>query len=210
MKLPENKRDRAMVLILAGIGALAVLYAVFQLALKPFISSWRGAADSMREIEAKLAEADAELAKVLENRKRFNEISAELDHISREYVLQPVLGTFLLGVQDKLEGYAQTSGVKLDSVREIGIVDLIPSKGKTERMFRSYGVQVTGFASFRSLIRFLQQLEANNPYLCVASITISSRQEEPETHRVSLTIQWPVWKDLTIPPSLQEANPDAL
>jgi len=194
MKLPENKKERLQVFVLIGIGVAAVLYAMTQLVVMPFFASKQELRSSLQTKKAKLEKAERELNFAPKIKTEFDSVTGELDTIIRAHVLRPILGSYLVGVSETLEMQARSCNIKLDEVQEIGVREP-PRTGKkatVARAFKAYAVQVSVKASYEQTAAFLRKLEDMNPYLCVSDVRITGQPDSPETHRVTLRIEWPI------------------
>lgn len=206
MKLPEDKKERAKILALIAVGAVGVLYMVIQVGITPLLKSKQAKIARIQELKEELKKARREIDQVPRNRKKNYEGLLRIKEVSEKYALHPRLGNFLLVVTDILEKRAEKLGIELESIREIGISEIPQnsSKGK-ENAFKSYGVSVALTCSFHDVICFLREIESSNPYLCIFGLGITGQPEEnPEKHRVSFNVQWPIWADYEMPARIEE------
>lgn len=194
MKLPENKKDRIQVFVLIGIGVIAVLYAIAQLLVSPYMASKQKLRDTLQQQKDKLEKANRELNFAPTIKAEFDTVIAELDRIRETHVLRPILGSYLVGVSETLEAQARTFNIKLDEISEIGIRELprASKKDASIRNFKSYAVQVSAKVSYEQASSFLRSLEELNPFLCVSDIQIKGQAENPEQHRFTIRIEWPI------------------
>lgn len=195
MKLPATKKERAQILVLLGIGGLAIFYALVQLAAKPLWSYRAKLVEERARIQEKMDKASQDLRKMALLERERDELAAELNTMSSNYVLQPILGSYFVAVNDSLERLARTQGIRLKTgaIKEVGLLE-IPGKNKdrSPRIFRPYSLRLEGVATFAALCAFLERLEQDNPLLCVTEIQVTGQPEDPEHHRVSLRLEWPV------------------
>ncbi len=202
MKLPENKKDRIQVFVLIGIGFVAVLYAIVQLVISPYLASKQKLRETLRQKQEKLEKAQRELNFAPNIKTEFDSVTAELDKIIEANVLRPILGSYLVGVSETLETQARLCSIKLDEITEIGIREL-PRAGKKDtavRNFKSYAVQVTATVSYEQATSFMNKLEELNPYLCISDIRLTGQTENPERHRLVMRIEWPIETDFSKEP----------
>lgn len=194
MKLPENKKDRIQVFVLIGIGVVAVLYAITQLVVSPYLASKQKLRETLQQKKDKLEKAQRELNFAPNIKAEFDSVIAELDKLREAYILRPILGSYLVGVSETLEAQARALNIKMDEVSEIGIREL-PRAGKkdvTVRNFKSYTVQVSAKVSYEQATSFITKLEELNPYLCISDIHIKGQTENPEQHQLIIRIEWPI------------------
>ncbi len=192
MKLPTNSRERAQALTLLGLGALAVLYAVVQLGIMPVLRSNREARVLLQNLREKTRKARIELATQHETRMQHDQITAEIEALSEQFVLKPVLGSYDLGAREMIENAVKDTGFQVASLVETSFQEMPPKKTQTPYAFRGYGMQVRGTASYHDLILVLRRIETRNPFLTITELTISPQAEDPERHRVAFQVVWPV------------------
>ena len=131
----------------------------------------------------------------------YRRLQVEIGAAVSNDIIQPVLGSYLLSVRDRVELMAYLTNVKLTGIQEIGLQVLPVAAGAPSRTFRSYGINVLGTAGYAQLRIFLNELELSNPYLSITEITVTGRAEDPRTHRLSVRIEWPVMIGESIPTS---------
>lgn len=193
MKLPENKKERTLVLSLIGVVTLIVLFAIVQWGLLPLL-------DSKRKMETELVKQGEQMKKARREldfapaiRKEYDDAIAQLETIRKENVLRPILGSYLVGVSEQVEATARTSGIQVEDVREIGVTDIpINIKAAAPRVFKSFAVQVSGQGSYEAITRFLREMEARNPFFFVSDISISGQADNPLFQRMSVRMEWPI------------------
>lgn len=66
---------------------------------------------------------------------------------------------------------------------------------KTAPTFARYTVEVAGEGSYADVHAFVERLEQNNPYCGVTDLTIRPLPASPESHRVTMMLEWPVLSD---------------
>lgn len=204
MKLPENKRERVLVFIMIGMGVVLLCYAVFQLGILPVLEAKKKTEAELGDYQDKLAKARKELSFASQISAEYNAAAAQIEKISSENVLRPILGSYLVGVTETLERLAREVSLKVDDVQEVGMQSF-PAKKKDgfPPAFRSYSVQAGGSGSYEQIFSFVKLVEERNPYVCVTEIRISGQGDNPERHRMSLRIEWPV----EAPPEPSSAAP---
>ena len=81
MKLPENKNERIKILAMIGIGILAVLYAILQLAVMPILDSNKS---NLKMLEDKREEQKKAKLDPKEKRKLKREKKAKAEELSKQ------------------------------------------------------------------------------------------------------------------------------
>lgn len=202
MKLPENRKERIQIFVLIGIGAVAVVYALAQLALAPVLEARQKLRETLADQQAKLEKAQRELKYAPGIQREYDAVVRQLETIRNENVLRPILGSYLVGVTEQVEAAARGNGMRVDEVKEIGIMDL-PGKAKENqqlRPFKAYAVLVNAQGSYESIWKFLQAMEGRNAFLCVTELQLSGQGENVERHRIALRMEWPIESEPEKPP----------
>lgn len=207
MNLPEDKSERAKVLVLIAIGAAAVVYAIVQLGIMPMIKAQKQGAARIIELQEALGLADLDIEQMKRDKERNKQTVQQIVDISEAHFLRPSLGAnYSLSATGIIEKHAQLAGIQLDFVREVGISEIPnPPLQTTERTLKAYTTRVTMQCGFHALSKFLEGLESDNPYLCVVGLNIAGQPaKDPENHVIVLEVQWPVWADQNTPDELAE------
>jgi hypothetical protein len=94
-----------------------------------------------------------------------------------------------------LDPLAARLGLTLQSIEESGLLDVPrPGKSTTPAFFKVYAVRVSLECGYEQMLAFLKAIEESNPYLAIVSVYVAGQEEkDPETHRVVIGVQWPVW-----------------
>jgi hypothetical protein len=132
VKLPEDRTERVKILVLIALGAVAAVYTVAIGIVKPIKTKRKERGDEIAVVQEQLQEADREIGRMMKNRKENTRILKEIIAIANEQksVLEPRLGNYLLEARDYLEAHARTADVKIESIREVGVMQL--PKPKTQ------------------------------------------------------------------------------
>lgn len=195
MKLPENKNERIKILAMIGIGILAVLYAILQLAVMPILDSNKSNLKMLEDKREEQKKMKRELSKSQRTQGEFDTVSVQVQNLSA-HVIQPLLGTYLIGIQSQLEQFANESGLPIKPANEIGFTE-IPGKNPdgSKRAIKSYGTRTTASGGYTQMVAVIRQLEAMNPLLCISELAINSQSTTPESHMHTFSIEWPVWAE---------------
>ncbi len=209
MKLPTEKRDRIMVFVLIGVGSAAVIYAATQLALRPFLGRWAKARTEQAEVQEQLTKAATELAGIARRRVEYAAVTSRVAVVAREHVLQPILGTYLLRVREMLDTYAAGCSVKIESIREVGVLQIDEKRDGFPRVFKAYGALISGTGTYDGLCRLIQKIEESNPYVCIGNIQVTGQPDNRDVHRIAFSAEWPIWKDMEAPIGEDQSAPAA-
>jgi len=193
MKMPATTNERMLMFALGGVVGLVVLIGGILWGVVPLLDSRRAMQSSLVEIGEKLKKAKRELDYAPAIQREADDAVSQMARIRAENILRPILGSYLVGVSEQIESMARSTRVRIEEIREVGVVN-IPAKGKNMSLqeFKSFVVQVNAEASFESIFQFLQKMEARNPFFCVNEIGISCQPDSPEKQRLTVRMEWPI------------------
>ena len=196
MKLPDDPKDKMKVLLLIAMGVLATVAAMAQ-GVVHLIRQENQLTEQLADIEWQSTSANENITSAENCRSKNIQTLQSIVTISETHILHPILGNYRLGASEFLERVALGSGVQLDSIQEVGILDIPKPKAKTgENLLKAYTVRISMHCGYAKIQEFVRQLESNNPYLCISSLSIIGQQDvDPESHRVVMGIQWPIWSN---------------
>ncbi len=215
MKLPENKKERVQYLILFGIVGIAVLYLGISAGIAPMLRYKKETRARIEQLNEDVRKAEQKIRNIQPDSAKNIEVLAQICDETDAFILRSELATAVAAnyfdvAKAKVERIAFNAQVALESISEAGLSEIPQNSARTTRnILRSYGIRISLKGGYKELIRLLRELEASNPYLCVSTITINGQgAAEPEIHRISLEVQWPIWADETTPNSLKQQLAD--
>ncbi|MBL7114660.1 MAG: hypothetical protein ISS35_02750 [Kiritimatiellae bacterium] len=196
MKLPDDPKDKMKVLLLITIGVLATVAAVAQGVIY-LIRQENQLSERLADLEWQTTSANENISSAENCRTKNVHTIQSIVTISETHILHPILGNYRLGASEVLERIALGSGISLDSIQEVGILDIPKPKNKTgKNVLKAYTVRISTHCGYAKLQEFIRQLELNNPYVCISTLSIIGQQDvDPESHRVVMGIQWPIWSN---------------
>jgi hypothetical protein len=193
MKLPLAKKDRLIIFSLIGVGAIVVIYVALQWGVMPLLDSKRNLEAKLIERQEKLKKAKRELDYAPGIQQDYNDVMAQIEKIKRENVFRPILGSYLVGVSEQVESAARATGVRIEDIREVGVVDLpLKAKNSALKAFKLFVVQVSIYGSYQAITRFITQMEERNPYFGVTDLSIAGQSDKPEEQRSVVQLEWPI------------------
>ncbi len=194
MKLSAEKKDRLQMFILIGFVAVGVLVAIFMFVVAPVARARKLIPRQLEEVNANLLKAEQAIASVPQNHAQYNALAAIVQTTVDDYMLQPVLGSYILEAERLIEQEALAVGVTIDSYREIGIRDLPkPPRRREGYRLRSYTVSVALKTDYDALMRLIDALERGNPFVSVLGLNVFSQPRTPQVHDVRFDVQWAIW-----------------
>lgn len=198
MRLPQDKKERIKILVIALMVLVAALNGTFMFVIKPMRAKQKAATERIIELDNQLRTARAQIARVLAEREINIGVIRDIIEITdvKGYVLRARLGNFLLSATEAMEECAKRIDVPLAAVREVG-VSSVPKAPEApgDNYFNSYNVRVNLECGLHDLVRLLREIETSSPYLCVSNLGIVSQSGTPGVHDASFDVQWPIWVD---------------
>ncbi len=217
IKLTDNPNERKKIFALMGVGGLALLYVLFVFVVQPYLSSIQTKKARVSELEEDLIwRARRDLAGVDSNMENNAALVRELLVLSEvnRVILRPSLGNYLLVASAVIKEAAQGLSISIDNINEVpapasarttapAVGGSRPPSTATAR-FTTYTVNVSLSGGMHALVEFTGRLEHKNTYLAITRLIIMENQEaDPETHFISMHIQWPIWVDNDHPRRLE-------
>ena len=206
MKLPEDRKERVKVLSLVAIGVVAVLNGLFAGVLRPHIRKQNDRRTRIAELTEQMEKGRRNISRMVKGQRRNMEVLRDILYVADEkgYILMPRLGNYLLGATEIIESSMQRAGLSGFEVREVGILQLPqPPTETVERALKSYSVHIDMECGIHDLVRLLQIIEEENPYVCISGINVEGQVGKPAAHRVGFDVQWPIWVDFETPDALR-------
>ena len=193
MKLPAAKKERAKVLVLIGMGVIVLIIVLVQLVVIPILDSRRKLHEDLAEYRSRIEKARRELRASKQIQADFDAVVGKLRAIADNYLLHPILGSYLVGVSEALDPQARDTGFTIEDLQERGIQALrLRAKETSGRAYNAYSVQLVGQGSYDEIVAFLKSVEDRNPYVCITELKVTGQPDTPERHRVTLRIEWPI------------------
>lgn len=197
MKAAEKSAsDEKMKYIVLGIiGTIAIVYALYASVFGPMQAQKVKMKETLDELDVKLQKAKQKVSRMPAMEKRIKGYSIEIYDISDKYLLKPQLGNYFIQVKEYITLVAVDSDIELTNISEVGLEDYPKSANSrlSHNTLKAYSVRLNMVGGFHALIRFLKYLETDNPYMVVESVKVSSDEEDPSAHKISMNLQWPVW-----------------
>lgn len=210
MNLPENKTERIKLLIVAVLGAGAVVYGAVYGIGKPIIGKHQQYKKDIEQISRDLNDAKLHISHMERIRTENAAIVADIREIADKYLLRSRHGNFLIGARRLIERAAERADVQVQAVGEVGISVLDRgSDDGDEPSLKAYAARAVAVCDIFELMSLLEVLETANPYLCVSRLEIMVNPKEPRRHQVSFHVQWPVWSDPAVDADLKQQLSEA-
>lgn len=206
MKL--GKKERLQLLAFGAVLALGALWALIQFVVVPMAKSRSTAKYEIIENEKKLDAGDAEVKTATGADDQARAARATLRDIDEKYILKPDYGNYLIRAQDCAKRIAAACNItNVDAVNPVGELVIPPSasppkKGQKLRV-KAYVVEVAVRATYDSLVKLFDLVDADSPYFLITGPKIAAGQD-PVLHTVTFRLYWPIWSDTKIPEDFAE------
>ena len=186
--------------ILLGLIILALLVGMLYLVGLPLLRNRREQKVELRDLTAKIRSAET-LVNQQSKARAMLEAKSETLAMIAEQMLPPEQNTFVWATE-RMAGYARRSGVEIDSMNELQPKrpswDEVPNRKKPERKnkryFMPYQVKIDLKCNYAELKRFIAAIQNDNKYVSIAALSISAQDETPDSHRATVTVEWPQTK----------------
>lgn len=191
MKLPENKKDRRLLLAFVVITMIALAYLGWTVGWVRMQKARIQDSTKKEELTGKISKAERELKLASGYAGKYTGAQAEFNAIVSNRLLRPILGSYQLSLQERLTPVIRNSGFQLAAVTPIG-KQPFPVRDNTGT-FACFLVEITGTGSFDVICKLIDALQAVSPCIQVTEITIQGQdKDKAEKHRASVRIEWPV------------------
>jgi hypothetical protein len=178
-----------------ALGGVMVLFALWRFVFTPWLVRGTEARTELATLQGQLEAADLAIHTEGLTDEKLADAEALLRKASTEQL--PSTDNPLSWVTREIYKHARTVGVDIETVSELGGSSggNWDTKDMAAYAFRPYSVRVDTQCNYDQVCRLIKTLEENNPYLGVLGISISARGGSPESHQISITLEWPSWKD---------------
>ena len=217
MKLPDDPKERKQMMLLAGIFAVGILFGLYKATDSFLVSKKRDAEKQVAGLERDIRKAQKKIKRMRSMEISNKELIKKIKNISDTYILQDLMGNYLLGAQEQMEAAASRSKTTIAPVQEIGkgkmppvpqvqLYDIdnkpLPLGPPPAYVLQHYTARVTVKDGTHDMIRIIKEAEAANPFFCISAIEISGQQDTPGKHEMTFDVQWPIWDMENIPEGL--------
>lgn len=198
MKLPENKKERMQMLGMGAAVGIAAIYALVAFGIKPILNSKKAKETRIVELNEEIAKADRTINASGADRKFNIETIKKILAITDTHILKPGLGdNYQLGAEAIVEKHARKAKVNLKEskfeTRGLGVKAIPKVTNRRESNALNFFVlRIIIEAGYHDVVRFVREIESANPYLAVVSLSIVDIPKQPELHKITMDIQWPV------------------
>lgn len=176
--------------ILSAIGGAIGLFLIIQFGMAPMASSRKDNLENTRALREQLDKAREVIGKGTEIQRNLVQTRADICALATNIPL-PVLGNYLLGMEQQIQSGCAGLNVKIVNVAEYDVLDL----AAWNKLFKIYRVRVVAQAGINDLARCFFTLQRRNPLMSVAAINVAPLEGNPEIHNVSFVVAWLIWAE---------------
>lgn len=139
----------------------------------------------LSQLNEKLDQARLVLAKSEMIQTTLDETVAKLEELG---AYSPTVSDRYAWAYEYVSLRAAKSGVELDSLEEV------VSKAENEEAppeDQAYEIKLSTRCGYNQLVEFVWRLENDNPLVRVKTVDITTAPENPDSHQVRISLQWP-------------------
>ncbi len=107
-------------------------------------------------------------------------------------VIEPLLGSFSMRGKSLLDPLAKESGFTIANVKEERLIPLQVPVPPPQQLYARQLVEFTGHGAYTQIVAFVQAAEQAFPLAILSGLKIESQTQTPESHKATLTFEWPV------------------
>ena len=186
----DFKDKKVQYAIIGTISGLVFLYVIIQFVILPSINSWKENSAKAKTVQSKVAEMRAivQTKSIVQN--QIDAARAALKKMDRNIPL-PVLGNYLLGMEQYIRACSQELDVKLSAIAYNNTMSISPDVSE----FKIYRVRVNVLAGFNEYIKLVRNIHAANQFCSISGINIIPRVGSPSAHNINFIVGWLIWSD---------------
>jgi hypothetical protein len=191
MKLPENKRERILLIAFVTPSLVAIVYLGRSLFWTPTREAHARNQEKIAQLADKIAKGERELKVAPEFSARFDDSQALFSQMVSNNLLRPILGSYQISLQERLTPVIRATGFNLSAMMPVGNQPF-PSHAKTGT-FACTMAEITGTGSYETICRLIGAILNVSPSIQITEITIQGQEKsQPQLHRTSIRIEWPI------------------
>lgn len=176
--------------ILGAIGVCGALIVLVQFVVLPMREQLHADREKISELRGKIDEARKVIGTGVEIRLALGQIRGQIAGLARHLPL-PVLGNYLLGIQEEIKNCAAGLNVDIAGIAEYDRLGTSLWNGGLKVL----RVRVSGQAGLNDLARWFYKLQEKNPFCSISAVSITPQDDNPELHSVSFVVGWLIWGD---------------
>lgn len=205
MRLPEDKKERNQIFILAGIVAAVLVFGIFQ-GISAYNSKKREARQRIEELRESIDKASAKIQRMRKDRKENIEVLEKILDIADQYVVEPHLGgNYMLEIKGIVNGMIRDSGVNLSApLRNKGARNLPGTHGA----FQSYQTGLSFRCGYPDILKLIYHTRKTNPLVAITNLRIQPDKRNKAVHSITMDLQWPIWSNRGMKDKLREQLED--
>lgn len=181
---------RTQHIILSAIAGCGLLFLILQFLILPAIISRKENSAKAMEVQKQLDEMRQAIQSRPLIKSQIETARAAVKTFAVDIPL-PVLGNYLLGMEEHLRGCVSNIGVTVVSIADNDIFVITPENSR----FKIYRVRVQSRSGFNDYIQLAANIHSNNPLCSISGINIVARNDSPAVHEMSFIVSWLIWSD---------------
>jgi len=177
-------------MVMGVVGGVGAIFALINFFIVPTIADWKKDSAKALELEKKIRQ-DRDVIRTYGDYQKQLEQTQESIRVVSSRIPMPVLGNYLLAMEDSVRAAALGLDLVVKSVSDNDIIEPWGGAG----LFKIYRVRVVIQSGYAEFIRFVSNIETENPLVSLGGVSISARAETPERHDISFIVGWMIWAD---------------
>lgn len=209
MSLKSASKKQTQVLVLGLLIAVFVFAALYQFVLVPAQAGADEQTKKREELRTQLARAQSTIRSETQREKSNKEYQASIQRQLTEDLPPP--DNALAWASQFIQAHTRRLGLQVIAISEdtTGASVGWDQPDLAKRVFKPYAVRVelaSGFETVRALVRSLQQA---NPYISLASVTVTADRQNVQNLGVLMVLEWPAWREAKQAQQFQRTATDA-
>ncbi len=186
------KQTRISIIVTGCVSVLCV--AVFFLLLKPALAEVDSTAAQLKTTEEEFEKLYRNISSLTRLRDATERQEERLTSLNENGVLIPLANSLDMRAMFLVEPIAKECGVLLDggSVKSHQTMPIKATQPPEGILYARQPIEISGSGSYSSIVKLVSAIEDRLPMATLSSMRILARNETPETHSVTLCIEWPV------------------
>ncbi len=201
MKLPEDKKERTQIFVLAGIVAAVLIFGLFQ-GISVYNTKKKEAREQIKKLHTDIDKASAKIQRMRKDRKENIQVLDKILELTGQYVIEPHLGgNYMLKIKGIINMHTREADITLPAPpRDKGARKLAGTDGT----FHSYQAGLSLKCGYFDLLRLIYYIKEANPMVAITNIRIDPGKQDKAVHSITMDLQWPIWSNRETKDKLQE------
>lgn len=197
MKWSALNKDQKQKVMLVALLCLGLIYAVFRFGLSPMLDHFSATTMLRDDLRTKVEQGQGAIRGEAQLEAQLKNLRSSLELAFSDLI--PPTDNALSWATQFINNQTRRLGLEDASISETEI-SLPPwmAADQAKRIFKPYTVRAEMMCTFEETKKLVRSLHESNPFLTVGGVVITADAKSHEKHMVTLTLDWPSWKDLKL------------